>query len=185
MQEAPDPQAVLLVVADPYDGAGIVGGGGETAKLLGIEGPGFRELEALQAVGGTSFGGEHLRRAQSEPEHDGLVLLLQEARLVAGREHLFEHGELGQGVNGSFVRNGGERVRNFEDVSPPRRDKRGEISGVGMLRVFPLSRPTRRCLVYHPEITSFPATHEGKPGAQVRYSAQEGSLSVPAAPNPT
>ncbi len=86
---------MLFVVSDPYDRAGVVRGGGEATEFLRVEGAGFWELEALQAIRGGTLQWEDLGPAYLEPEDDGLILLVQQACLVASRKHLFEHGSLG------------------------------------------------------------------------------------------
>jgi hypothetical protein len=91
MDETPYAQPPLAVVPGPHDRAWVVSGRGEHTELLSIEGPRVRELEAVQALRGSSLGRKDLRSTQCEPERDGLLLLAQEACLVAHRERLFEN----------------------------------------------------------------------------------------------
>jgi len=112
---------------------------------LSIEGPRVRELEAVQALRGSSLGREDLGSTQREPKRDRLLLLAQEACLIAGRERLFEDWSFRQGMDrGAFG-----RFRGTGAILPPLCHEGGKILRIGVPRIHRRLRSTRRRFIRH------------------------------------
>jgi hypothetical protein len=111
VDQAPYPQAPLLVPPYPDQRPLRVGGHREPPEFPRIEGERAGKLEPLQALGRPPLGVEERGLGEDGAEDNRPLLLAQHARLVAGGEEALQRSGVGQRVDAARGVQGRRRVR--------------------------------------------------------------------------